>query len=125
MSATPHQTADELAQDAPRPVAVDGLVVADNAELSRFEGRVGGELAAVAVYSAAPRFLVFSHTEVLSGFESRGIASAVVRHALEEVRERGLTAVPLCPFVARWIQRHPEYSDVVQRTSTRVPRDED
>ncbi|WP_432506776.1 GNAT family N-acetyltransferase [Kineococcus arenarius] len=118
MSTTPEQTAPDVAPE-------QQLVVTDNAELSRFEGRVGGELAAVAVYSPAPRFLVFSHTEVLPGFESRGIASAVVRHALEEVRERGLTAVPLCPFVSRWIQRHPEFSDVVQRTSTRVPRDED
>ncbi|NAZ85619.1 GNAT family N-acetyltransferase [Kineococcus sp. T90] len=101
------------------------MTVVDNAELSRYEGRVGGELAAVAVYSPAPRFLVFAHTEVLPGFAGRGIASAVVRHALDDVRARGLTAVPLCPFVARWLQRHPDYADVVHRTASRVPRDED
>ena len=121
MSATPRESTTTATAEP----GVDALTVVDNAELSRYEGRVGGELAAVAVYSPAPRFLVFAHTEVLPGFAGRGIASAVVRHALDDVRARGLTAVPLCPFVARWLQRHPEYADVVHRTPARVPRDED
>ncbi|WP_432495577.1 GNAT family N-acetyltransferase [Kineococcus gypseus] len=119
MSATPPSS---TAGTAP---PTDGLTVVDNAELSRYEGRVDGRLAAVAVYSRAPRFVVFSHTEVLPGFEGRGAASAVVRGALDDVRARGTTAVALCPFVARWIARHPEYADVVHVPATRVPGDDD
>jgi hypothetical protein len=42
-----------------------------------------------------------------------------VRAALDDVRSRGGTVVPLCPFVRGWIERHPEYRDLVDAAGER------
>lgn len=54
-----------------------------------------------------------THTEVGDDFEGRGVGSALVRGALDDVRRNGLSVQPLCPFVKSWIQRHPGYGDLV------------
>ena len=48
-------------------------------------------------------------------WEGHGVGSALVQGALEDIRARGLKVRPLCPFVAAYIERHPEYGDLVQR----------
>ena len=45
--------------------------------------------------------------------EGRGIASKLAKTALDYSRAEGLTVVPLCPFIASYIERHPEYADLV------------
>ena len=79
--------ADVVAGGVDVVVRVDvQVVVRDDVAMHRYEGRVGGELAALAVYSRAERFLIFSHTEVLPGYEGRGVASELIRQALDDVR---------------------------------------
>ena len=56
---------------------------------------------------------MFTHTEVADRFEGRGVGGALARAALDDVRDRGERAVPICPFIAEWIQRHPDYDDLV------------
>jgi predicted GNAT family acetyltransferase len=41
------------------------------------------------------------------------VGASLVRQVLDEVRARGLTMVPQCPFVASYLRRHPEYTDLV------------
>jgi predicted GNAT family acetyltransferase len=41
----------------------------------------------------------------------------LVRHVLDEARERGLAVLPLCPFVRGWISRHEDYLDLVPPTA--------
>jgi predicted GNAT family acetyltransferase len=43
----------------------------------------------------------------------RGIGSALVRGALEQVRARGLKVVAKCPFVSAYMSKHPEFSDLL------------
>lgn len=81
-------------------------------EEQRFEARIDGQTATLE-YTRVDRSMVLTHTEVPSAFEGRGIGSALVRSALEYVREQDLVAVPLCPFVRAYIRRHPEYRDLV------------
>jgi predicted GNAT family acetyltransferase len=88
------------------------LRITDNGARHRFEAYVGDSLAAVAVYRLEPGRMVFTHTETLAGFEGRGIASRLAGAALDEVRARGLMATPVCPFVAGYIRKHPEYADL-------------
>ena len=57
--------------------------------------------------------IVLYHTEVDSAFEGRGLGSVLVAGALDDIRRRGLEVEPLCPFVAAYIARHPEYADLV------------
>lgn len=97
------------------------VTVTDDAGRHRFEGRVDGELAAVAEYIRTPELVVFTHTEVLPGFEGRGISSEVVRRGLDAARADGLRVLPLCPFVAGWMSRHAaDYGDLEYRSRTTV-----
>jgi predicted GNAT family acetyltransferase len=53
------------------------------------------------------------YTEVDESYEGRGLGNRLAEAALEDVRGKGLVVVPLCPFIARYIQQHPEYHDLV------------
>ena len=46
-------------------------------------------------------------------YEGQGAGSQLAREALDDVRRRGLGVVALCPFIAGWIERHPDYADLV------------
>lgn len=88
--------------------------VTNNADRSRYEVHADGELAGFAAYELRDGTIVFPHTEVFDAFSGKGLASVLVRRALDDVRERGgLTVVPECPFVASWIEKHPDYQDLV------------
>ena len=81
---------------------------------SRYEGHLDGELAGFAEYRLGDGVVTFTHTEVDDRFEGRGVGSALARFALDDVRADGSRrVVPLCPFIKRWIDRHPEYADLV------------
>ena len=64
---------------------------------------------AVAIYRQQGDRAIFTHTEVPSADEGKGIGSQLVRAALDDARRRGLKIVPACSFVAAFIRRHPEY----------------
>ena len=57
--------------------------------------------------------LLLVHTEVDNAYGGRGLATKLIRGALDDVRERDLDVVPVCPFVERFIEHHPEYDDLV------------
>jgi predicted GNAT family acetyltransferase len=87
--------------------------VKDNEERSRFEVYSDGELAGFAVYRRRPGRMIFVHTEIDAAFEGRGLGSQLVAQSLDTVRAAGDQVVPLCPFYASFIERHPEYQDMV------------
>lgn len=60
--------------------------------------------------------LDYRSTRVPPEARRRGIASRLVRHALDDARARGLRVVPTCSFVAAFIERHPEYAALVPAT---------
>jgi hypothetical protein len=84
----------------------------NNEAESRYELEAEGETA-FATYRLDGGRIVFEHTIVPEALEGRGVGSALVRGALDDVRERGLKAVPNCSFVRGWIERHPEAQDLV------------
>ena len=86
-------------------------MVQDAPERSRFEATVDGELAGFAAYRLRDQRLVFTHTEVLPAYEGRGVGGALARSGLDSVRARGLRAVPVCPFIAGWLDKHPGVYD--------------
>lgn len=87
--------------------------VIDNKAERRFEMKAGGELA-VAYYQIAPGVITFTHTEVPTALRGRGIASRLIRGALEATRSARLKVVPRCSFVAAYLARHPEFNDPVR-----------
>ena len=79
----------------------------------RFEVRAGSVLAAHVVYRRRPGLIAFVHTEVDDAFAGEGVGSILVRAALDAARAEGAEVLPFCPFVNGWIQRHPDYLDLV------------
>lgn len=86
--------------------------VRNNEARNRYELEVDGALA-IAEYRLRPGRITFTHTEVPDALEGRGIGSKLVRAALDDARARGLKVVPLCPFVKRYIEKHPEFRDLL------------
>ena len=87
--------------------------VRDNKERSRYEILVDGVLAGLIQYSMRGGRLILVHTEIKDEFEGHGLASQLVRSALDDARRRNLRIVPICPFVESYIERHPDYDDLV------------
>ena len=90
------------------------LAVRDNPERKRFEIDLGDGSFAFAEYTLPAGKIIFTHTEVPQAHEGKGIASVLIRAALAAARERGLKVIPICPFVAAYIQRHPEEQDLLE-----------
>ena len=69
--------------------------------------------AALAFYRLQDGVMTFTHTEVPAALRGRGIGSAMMRAALADVRAQGLKVIAACPFVADYIDRHSEFSDLL------------
>jgi predicted GNAT family acetyltransferase len=95
-------------------VSEAAVEVVDVPERSRYEATLGGARAGIAFYRRTGERIVFTHTEVDPDFEGKGVASAIARTALDDARRAGLVVVPLCPFFAGFIRRHPEYADLLE-----------
>ena len=89
------------------------FTVTDDAEAARYELHDGNTLVGVAHYRLRPDEIIFTHTEVSDAYEGQGAGSRLAREALDDVRRRGLRVVARCPFIAGWIERHPDYADLV------------
>jgi predicted GNAT family acetyltransferase len=87
--------------------------VRDNTERHRFELYADGHVA-YSNYGRAGSVLTILHTEVPKELEGHGIGSALVRGVLDIARSQGLKVVPVCPFAKAYIERHPEYADLLQ-----------
>lgn len=92
----------------------DDLEVVHNEAAHRYEARVDGVLAELA-YRVEGERMVLTHTGVPPAIEGRGVGSALVRAAVGDAIERDQTIVPLCWFVAGWLDRHPEVPVKVDR----------
>jgi predicted GNAT family acetyltransferase len=86
--------------------------VRDNKIKSRFELDVEGEIA-FANYRLVPSAVIITHTETPRELRGRGVASELVRGALELIRADGLKVVAGCGFVVDYLNKHPEFADLV------------
>lgn len=86
--------------------------VQNNEAEGRFELVADGKLA-IAAYERREGALVFTHTKVPAALEGQGIGSRLVKAALADARALDLKVVPLCEFVATYIDRHPEEQDLL------------
>lgn len=57
--------------------------------------------------------IVIPHTEIDPAHGGQGLGARLVSYALDDARQRGVSVVPQCPFVAQFASRHPEYADVI------------
>ena len=90
------------------------VTVGDNVARSRYEARVGEELAGYSAYQNSTSIVIIEHTEVDPRYEGHGIGSTLVRGALDDIRLQGNRKVlAVCPFVRTWLGKHYDYQDLV------------
>jgi uncharacterized protein len=94
-------------------VSTPEVTVADAPERGQFEITVGGQPAGFAAYQHLGRVIAFTHTEVDDSFEGQGVGGRLVSFALDSARAAGMDVLPYCPFVRGYIERHPQYLDLV------------
>jgi predicted GNAT family acetyltransferase len=87
--------------------------IRNNRDRFRYEIVVDGVVAGFLQYTMRGGRVVLAHTEVPDANAGRGLATTLVRGALDDIRQRGLGIVPVCPFVEAFIERNPEYDDLV------------
>lgn len=93
---------------------VNNVSVINNAEGHRYEALVEHATPAGFVeYQETSELVVLTHTEVDPRFEGRGIGGALARAALDDIRERRLKALVICPFILGWWRNHPEHQDLL------------
>jgi predicted GNAT family acetyltransferase len=84
-----------------------------NQPANRFELEIETHLA-VLEYQQAGETITFTHTGVPAELGGRGLGGQLARAGLEYARANALNVVPLCSFVAGYIEKHPEYRDLVK-----------
>ena len=89
------------------------LAITDAADAQRYEARDDSELAGFIDYVLKRGRIALIHTETVAGHEGRGVASQLVRFALDDARRRELRVIPICPYVKTYLERHPEQADIV------------
>ncbi len=87
--------------------------VRDHPELDRYELRVDDELVGFADYVRRGNEVEIPHTEIDPARRGRGLGAELVRGSLALIRSDGATVVPSCPFVARYLDDHPEDQDLL------------
>jgi predicted GNAT family acetyltransferase len=88
--------------------------VTENPERHRYEIYFDGELAGFTMFTLDGDVAIMPHTEIDPHYKGHGLATTLIGSALDDLRERGMTVVPRCPFVRDFIEKHPEYHDIVK-----------
>ena len=86
---------------------------ADAPDRHRYELRSADELIGIVAYHLDGEVITLVHTEVGSAHSGHGYAAVLARGALDDARSRGLRVVPSCPYVASYVEKHPEYADLI------------
>lgn len=88
-------------------------IAIDNPARHRFEIDLGDGEFAFAQYNLLPGAIRFYHTVVPDSHSRQGLGTALIRAGLAAARERGLKVIPICPFFAAYLRKHPEGQGLV------------
>ena len=91
---------------------MNNLKIIDNSNERQYEVKFGDQVAKIEYIKAKDK-IYLTHTEVPVALEGNGIGSQLVHMALQDIEQKDLTLIPLCPFVAGYIKNHPEWKKLV------------
>lgn len=94
-------------------ISKDELTINHNEQAQRFETTIDGHTGYIS-YQERSDVLVYDHTIVPQALGGQGVGSALVKHALDYARDHDKKVVPQCSFVASYIDKHPDYQDLVR-----------
>ncbi|MEU0499069.1 GNAT family N-acetyltransferase [Mycobacterium sp. NPDC006124] len=103
----------ELTDDTGAPIQV-------TREGDAFTVQVEGQTVGLARFVDRADHRVFVHTEVEPAFGGRGLATAVIAHALATTRAEGRRIVALCPMVAAYVKKHHDFDDILDRPTREI-----
>lgn len=95
---------------------MENVTIAHAPERQRYIISVGGEPVGLSKYRESGGQRDFVHTEVDSEFQGHGLASQLIRWALDDTRASGLRIVAHCPMVAAFVGKHRDYDDILDQT---------
>ena len=95
-------------------VDMDTNAVTNNEAESRYEVHVDGALAGFLEYRTVGEVIALVHTEVDEAYAGQGLGAELAKFALDDAMARDVKISPLCPFVAKYIDKHPEYRVTVR-----------
>jgi len=87
----------------------------DNSEKRQYEFAVEGFTPRIEYIKTAEGEIYLTHTEVPAELGGRGIASALAKQTMQDIDKQGLKLVPVCPFIATYIDKHPEWKKLIFR----------
>ena len=88
------------------------IEIVHNEAAKRFETTIDGHIGYIS-YQERDGKLVYDHTIVPQELGGRGVGSALVKHALTYARDNDKKVVPQCSFVSSYIDKHPDYQDLL------------
>lgn len=86
-----------------------------NTDKNRFELKVENAIALVEFEKTEPNILDLTHTEVPEELGGQGVGSKLVKGVLQYIKDNNLKLIPSCPFIEKYIGKHPEWNDLVAR----------
>jgi hypothetical protein len=94
-------------------IPLENLEIVHNPAENRFEARVEGRIAKLD-YIEDQDTIVMTHVGVPPEFRGQGVAGKITQAALEYAREKSLRVIPMCSYVAAYIRRNPQYSELTK-----------
>lgn len=94
---------------------MEDYTLIDNKEKKQYEFHIDKYTPKIEYIKSETGEIYLTHTEVPVALEGKGIGSQLIKKALEDIKAQGLRLVPLCPFVAGYIQKNPEWRTIVMR----------
>jgi predicted GNAT family acetyltransferase len=92
---------------------VSDIEVQDVPDGHRFDLLVDGVVSGKADYRVRDGVVAITHSEVDPSLRGRGLGDELARRTLDLLREQGATVLPLCPFFAHYVKKHPDYDDMI------------
>lgn len=89
------------------------IAVIDAPAHHRYEITVDGALAGFTQYRDNDQVRTFPHTLIEPEFGGRGLATQLIRQALDHTRDQGKSVIPLCEAVQRFISKNTGYAELV------------
>lgn len=97
------------------------VTIRHNPERERFEVLVAGNVVGKAAYktydAAGSPQRIFYHTVINEEFGGQGLAGKLAAAALDATVAEGLAIVPVCPYIKKFLTKHPEYAGSVAATT--------
>jgi predicted GNAT family acetyltransferase len=98
-------------------IEAEKLDVIHNPAKNRFETWIEGELSKLD-YMLDEDMIVMTHVGVHPEHRGQGVAGQLTRVALEYAKASNLRVIPMCPYIASYIHRNPQYIELTKQKTT-------